>query len=121
MRDRVAPRGMFGITDAGRSQTAADVAVVDANRARCARWPPGLPVPEGVRIAVGTVVAYPPHGVGRIAAREKRVVLGVEQEIVVIELADGLSVTLPLDRAREQLRPPGPRGWAAPDSGDAAQ
>ena len=47
------------------------------------------------------MVAYPPHGVGGIAARKKRVVLGVEQEIVVIELADGLSVTLPLDRARD--------------------
>jgi RNA polymerase-interacting CarD/CdnL/TRCF family regulator len=33
------------------------------------------------------------------------VVLGVEQEIVVLELADGLSVTLPMQRAREQLRP----------------
>jgi CarD family transcriptional regulator len=52
------------------------------------------------------VVAYPPHGVGRIAGREKKVVLGVEQETVAIELADGLSVTLPLTRARELLRPP---------------
>ena len=32
-------------------------------------------------------------------------VLSVEQEIVVLELADGLSVTLPMQRAREQLRP----------------
>jgi CarD family transcriptional regulator len=62
--------------------------------------------PEKVRLAVGTVVAYPPHGVGRVAAREKRVVLGVEQEIVVIDLAEGLSVTLPLERARVLLRPP---------------
>ena len=60
---------------------------------------------EGVRLAVGTVVAYPPHGVGRITARQKRVVLGAEQEVVVIELAEGLSVSLPLDRARAQLRP----------------
>jgi CarD family transcriptional regulator len=59
-----------------------------------------------VRLAVGTVVAYPPHGVGRVARREKKVVLGVEQEIVAIELADGLTVTLPLERARELLRPP---------------
>jgi CarD family transcriptional regulator len=58
-----------------------------------------------VRLAVGTVVAYPPHGVGRIAARQKRVVLGVEQDVIVIELAEGLSVSLPLDRARAQLRP----------------
>jgi CarD family transcriptional regulator len=33
------------------------------------------------------------------------VVLGAEQEVVVLELADGLSVTLPLPRARELLRP----------------
>ncbi len=32
-------------------------------------------------------------------------VLGAEQEIVVLELADGLSVTLPLQLARELLRP----------------
>jgi hypothetical protein len=34
------------------------------------------------------------------------VVLGAEQEVVVLELADGLSVKLPMQRAREQLRPP---------------
>lgn len=39
-------------------------------------------------------------------AREKRVVLGAKQEVVVLELADGLGVTLTLDRARELLRPP---------------
>jgi RNA polymerase-interacting CarD/CdnL/TRCF family regulator len=59
----------------------------------------------GVRLAVGTVVAYPPHGVGRVAGREKKVVLGVEQEVVALELGDGLSVTLPLERARELVRP----------------
>ncbi len=48
---------------------------------------------------------YASHGAGRVAARERTVVLGVEQEIVVLELADGLSVTLPMQRAREQLRP----------------
>lgn len=61
--------------------------------------------PEGVKLAVGAVVAYPPHGVGRVAVRESRAVLGVEQEVVVLELADDLSVTLPLERARELLRP----------------
>ena len=59
-----------------------------------------------MKLAVGTVVAYPPHGVGRIAAREKRVVLGAEEEVVVIELANDLSVTLPVSRATELLRPP---------------
>ena len=57
-------------------------------------------------LKVGTLVAYPPHGVGRIAAREKKVVLGVEDEIIVIELGNDLSVTLPLARANESLRPP---------------
>ncbi len=51
------------------------------------------------------MVAYAPHGAGRIAAREKREVLGVEQEVVVLELGDGLSITLPMQRARELLRP----------------
>ena len=55
---------------------------------------------------VGAAVVYPPHGVGRIAKREKTVVLGVEEEVVVIDLGNDLSVTLPLSRARELLRPP---------------
>jgi CarD family transcriptional regulator len=59
-----------------------------------------------VKLTVGSVVAYPPHGVGRIAAREKRVVLGQEEEVVVIELANELSVTLPVSRATDLLRPP---------------
>lgn len=58
-----------------------------------------------MRLAVGDVVVYATHGVGRVAAREKRVVLGAEQEIVVLELEDGLTVTLPMERAQEQLRP----------------
>lgn len=58
-----------------------------------------------MRLAVGDVVVYAAHGVGRVAAREKRVVLGAAQEILVLELADGLSVTLPVERARELLRP----------------
>src|SRR6188474_2860574 len=57
-------------------------------------------------LRVGGVVAYPPHGVGRIIAREKRVVLGVEEEVVIVELGNELSVTLPLSRAQEQLRAP---------------
>ena len=48
---------------------------------------------------------YPAHGAGRVAAREKRVVFGAEQEVVVLALADGLSVTLPMQLARELLRP----------------
>jgi len=59
-----------------------------------------------VKLDVGSVVAYPPHGVGRISSREKKIVLGVEEEVVVIELANELSVTLPVSRATDLLRPP---------------
>jgi CarD family transcriptional regulator len=58
-----------------------------------------------VRLAIGDTVVYGTHGIGRIAAREQRVVLGAKREVVVLELADGLTVTLPLGRAQEQLRP----------------
>jgi CarD family transcriptional regulator len=58
-----------------------------------------------VKLAVGDAVVYPAQGAGRVAAREKRVVLGVEQEVVVLALADGLSVTLPMQLAPELLRP----------------
>jgi CarD family transcriptional regulator len=59
-----------------------------------------------VKLAVGDVVVYAAYGAGRVVAREKSLVLGAEQEVVVLELADGLSVKLPVQRAREQLRPP---------------
>jgi CarD family transcriptional regulator len=59
-----------------------------------------------VDLKVGTIVAYPPHGIGRITTREKRTILGNEEEVVVVELGNDLSVTLPLARAQEQLRPP---------------
>jgi CarD family transcriptional regulator len=62
--------------------------------------------PAKVRLEIGDLVAYPPHGVGRITARRKTVVHDVEQEVVVIELQNTLSVTLPLPRALELLRPP---------------
>jgi CarD family transcriptional regulator len=58
-----------------------------------------------VKLAVGDVVVYPALGAGRVAAREKRVVLGAEQEVIVLALADGLLVTLPMHLARELLRP----------------
>ena len=58
-----------------------------------------------VKLAVGDVVVYAVHGVGWVAAREQRTILGVEQEFVVLELATGLRVTLPIQRARERLRP----------------
>ena len=48
------------------------------------------------------MVVYSAYGVGRVATRETRA--GSEQELVVLELADGLRVSLPIDRAHEQLR-----------------
>jgi len=62
--------------------------------------------PDSVKLAAGDVVVYATHGVGRIVAREKRVTDGVDEEIVVLELAGGLTVTLPVERASSLLRPP---------------
>lgn len=58
-----------------------------------------------VKLAVGDEVVYGTHGIGRVAARKEQVVLGAAREVVVLELADGLTVTLPLGLAQEQLRP----------------
>jgi RNA polymerase-interacting CarD/CdnL/TRCF family regulator len=57
-----------------------------------------------VRLEVGDVVVYAAYGVGRIVAREKQRVDGSVREVVVIELSDDLTVSLPLERADEQLR-----------------
>jgi RNA polymerase-interacting CarD/CdnL/TRCF family regulator len=51
------------------------------------------------------MVVYASHGAGHVAARERRVVLGKRQEVVVLALAGGLSVELPMERAHELLRP----------------
>jgi RNA polymerase-interacting CarD/CdnL/TRCF family regulator len=56
-----------------------------------------------VKLAVGDLVVYGNHGVGRIAARRKQKTRGVVEEIVVLELEE-LTVTLPLTLARTQLR-----------------
>ena len=60
---------------------------------------------EGVKLAVGDTVVYPGLGAGRVTARGKMVVVDVEQEVVVLELGDGLWVTLPMQLAWELLRP----------------
>jgi RNA polymerase-interacting CarD/CdnL/TRCF family regulator len=57
-----------------------------------------------LNLAVGDVVVYGVHGAGKVEARELRSVNGDEQAVVVIALAGGLSVQLPLALAREQLR-----------------
>jgi CarD family transcriptional regulator len=59
-----------------------------------------------MNLAVGDVVVYGTHGMGRVTGRRKQVVAGSKQEVVVLELQDGLTVTLPVERALEQLRPP---------------
>jgi RNA polymerase-interacting CarD/CdnL/TRCF family regulator len=58
-----------------------------------------------VKLAIGDLVVYGTHGAGPITARETRPVLGEEQIVVVVALAHGLSVELPLARAEESLRP----------------
>jgi CarD family transcriptional regulator len=58
-----------------------------------------------VRLAVGDVVVYPAHGVGRVVAREQRMVQGAPREVVVLQLAETLSVTLPIELAATLLRP----------------
>lgn len=58
-----------------------------------------------MRLAVGDVVVYGSHGAGRVTARESKVVLGAQQEVIELELGGGLRVELPLDRAHEILRP----------------
>jgi CarD family transcriptional regulator len=60
---------------------------------------PGL-----MRLAVGDAVVYTRHGVGRVAGREQKLVLGLQRECVLLDLADGLRVTLPIEQARERLR-----------------
>jgi CarD family transcriptional regulator len=57
-----------------------------------------------MKLAIGDLVVYGTHGIGRVKARKEQVILGSKQEVVVVELEDGLTVTLPLALAREQLR-----------------
>lgn len=57
-----------------------------------------------VKLAVGDLVAYGNHGIGRVAARRPQEMLGETQEVVVLELEE-LTVTLPLTLAKTQLRP----------------
>jgi RNA polymerase-interacting CarD/CdnL/TRCF family regulator len=57
-------------------------------------------------LRVGAIVVYTGHGVGRIRERSNRRIQGVDQQVVVIELFNGLSVSLPLQRAELLLRPP---------------
>ena len=58
-----------------------------------------------VELEIGDVVVYGAHGAGPITARVVREVDGEQQVVIVLALAHGLSVELPLARAEEQLRP----------------
>lgn len=60
---------------------------------------------EKLNLGVGDIVVYGVHGAGAVKARELRSVHGEQQTVVVIALAGGLSVQLPLRRAQEHLRP----------------
>jgi RNA polymerase-interacting CarD/CdnL/TRCF family regulator len=56
-----------------------------------------------LELEVDDVVVYGSHGIGHVVARGKQLVLGEEQDVVVLELA-GLTVTLPIALAKTQLR-----------------
>ena len=58
-----------------------------------------------MRLAIGELVVYGAHGAGSITDRVIRSVRGEEQVVVVLALANGLSVELPLARAEASLRP----------------
>jgi CarD family transcriptional regulator len=55
-----------------------------------------------MRLAVGDRVVYASHGIGRVVARPKS---KAGAEVVVLEFGQDLSVTLPVERALETLRP----------------
>lgn len=57
-----------------------------------------------MKLAVGEVVVYGNHGIGRVVARREQVVLDDAREVVVLEFEE-LTVTLPVTLAEAQLRP----------------
>jgi CarD family transcriptional regulator len=56
-------------------------------------------------VTVGDAVVYAAHGIGRVIARVQTRVAGTERDCVVVDLATGLRVTLPIEAAAERLRP----------------
>ena len=71
-----------------------------------AKLKPALPahaalVRDELRLAVGDLVVYASHGIGRV---ESRTGDGCSEEMLVLVFENGLKVTLPLDRARSTLR-----------------
>jgi RNA polymerase-interacting CarD/CdnL/TRCF family regulator len=57
-----------------------------------------------MEFTVGQVVVYGGHGPGRVVARERRAAAAEPQEVVVLEFAGTLTVTLPIALAHAQLR-----------------
>ena len=57
-----------------------------------------------MKLAVGDLVVYGNHGIGRVAARRKQDVIGEMRDVVVLEFEE-LTVTLPLALADSHLRP----------------
>jgi CarD family transcriptional regulator, regulator of rRNA transcription len=57
-----------------------------------------------LKLAVGDAVVYAAHGVGRVVARERKLTAGVSRDFVVVDLAAGLRVMLPVEEAAERLR-----------------
>ena len=57
-----------------------------------------------LRAAVGDTVVYAGHGVGLVVAHEQKRVGDMDRDCVVVDLADGLRITLPLQEATERLR-----------------
>jgi RNA polymerase-interacting CarD/CdnL/TRCF family regulator len=68
------------------------------------RVQPRPPEERLASLTVGDRVVYRSHGLGRVAVKETRAVGGAEREVVVVELGESLSVTLPLERALACLR-----------------
>jgi RNA polymerase-interacting CarD/CdnL/TRCF family regulator len=62
---------------------------------------PGDRAQDALRLAVGDLVVYASHGIGRVESREHHRDGG---EMLVLVFESGLKVTLPLDRARNTLR-----------------
>lgn len=60
---------------------------------------------RAVKLGVGDPVVYGPHGAGPITARETREVDGERRTVILLALAHGLSVELPLAEAEAVLRP----------------
>jgi RNA polymerase-interacting CarD/CdnL/TRCF family regulator len=58
-----------------------------------------------VNFAVGDAVVYGSHGAGPITARETREIDGERRVVLLLALARGLSVELPLAEAETLLRP----------------